>query len=312
MELFNLDTFSAKPSSKAAAASTSSSKGEEESYTVLAVDDTPSNLHLIKRILRRQSRLSLVTANSGHAALDEVQKQSIDLILMDMMMPGMDGVETCKEIRKLEAYEHIPIIFMTALDDTSSKVQGLAVAMDYLVKPFDADEFLARIYLHLRLLSLTRQLQVRNQQLQQEIQERELAETQLQRRNRRLVLLNDIVDDIRSTLEPKDILAVAATKIGRALEADYCCIYSWLDFHGVLVVLALFLVAPLRVVGGVGGGDRLGSGDEDNAGDDSGVGQGEVPEGSGLDDDGEGRSPTISVDAPDWVCELGAQGGGDG
>ena len=75
MELFNLDTFSVKSSSRATPSSTPPPKGEEETYTVLAVDDTPSNLHLIKRILRRQSRLSLVTANSGNAALEEVQKQ---------------------------------------------------------------------------------------------------------------------------------------------------------------------------------------------------------------------------------------------
>ena len=244
MELFNLDSFSVT-NPRPTTASAPSLEGEEETYRILAVDDTPSNLQLIRRILRRQPRLSLVTAESGHAALEEVQKQPIDLILMDMMMPGIDGVETCKQIRALKAYKHIPIIFMTALDDTSSKVQGLAVAMDYLVKPFDSEEFLARVYLHLRLLSLTRQLQERNGQLQQEIKERELAETQLQRRNRRLVLLNDIVDDIRSTLEPEAILAVAAIKIGQALEADYCCIYTLREDDVVLELEAEYLEASL-------------------------------------------------------------------
>lgn len=244
MELFNLDSFSVT-NPRPSTASAPSLEGDQETYRILAVDDTPSNLQLIRRILRRQPRLSLVTAESGHAALEEVQKQSIDLILMDMMMPGIDGVETCKQIRTLEAYKHIPIIFMTALDDTSSKVQGLAVAMDYLVKPFDSEEFLARVYLHLRLLSLTRQLQERNGQLQREIKERELAETQLQRRNRRLVLLNDIVDDIRSTLEPEAILAVAAIKIGQALEADYCCIYTLRDDDAVLELEAEYLEASL-------------------------------------------------------------------
>ncbi|MEM9770788.1 MAG: diguanylate cyclase [Cyanobacteria bacterium P01_D01_bin.73] len=308
MELFNLDTFSVTSNSKRNASSTPSLEGEEETYTVLAVDDTPSNLHLIKRILRRQPRLSLITANNGHAALDEVQKQSVDLILMDMMMPGMDGVETCKEIRKLEAYEHIPIIFMTALDDTSSKVQGLAVAMDYLVKPFDADEFLARIYLHLRLLSLTRQLQVRNQQLQQEIQERELAETQLQRRNRRLVLLNDIVDDIRSTLEPEQILAVAATKIGQALEADYCCIYTLRGDDGVLELEAEYLEASLRGgkevgTGGDGGGDEEGTvPGEANAGE-----EGEMAGGAEVDGGAEGER-SLDSDPSELAESSGAEG----
>ncbi|MGD1936013.1 MAG: diguanylate cyclase domain-containing protein [Cyanophyceae cyanobacterium] len=313
MELFNLDTFSVKSSSRATPSSTPPPKGEEETYTVLAVDDTPSNLHLIKRILRRQSRLSLVTANSGNAALEEVQKQSIDLILMDMMMPGMDGVETCKEIRKLEAYEHIPIIFMTALDDTSSKVQGLAVAMDYLVKPFDADEFLARIYLHLRLLSLTRQLQVRNQQLQQEIKERELAETQLQRRNRRLVLLNDIVDDIRSTLDPKEILAVAATKIGQALEADYCCIYTLQEDGDGLELEAEYLEASL-LGEQIGDGDFLGGGGDgvidsgDGDKDRAAASEGDVGDDDGGDNGEEAaRSPSDFEDASETGIQLAAQ-----
>ncbi|MEM1426407.1 MAG: diguanylate cyclase, partial [Cyanobacteria bacterium P01_H01_bin.130] len=247
MELFNLDSYSVNPSPSATpSVSAPLLGGEQEIYTILAVDDTPSNLHLIKRILRRQTQLSLITADGGLEALQILKQQSVDLILMDMMMPGMDGVETCQQIRALDTYAHIPIIFMTALDDTSSKVQGLAVAMDYLVKPFDAEEFLARVYLHLRLLSLTRQLQVRNDQLQQEIKERELAETKLQRRNRRLVLLNDIVDDIRSTLEPEQILAVAATKIGQALEADYCFIYTLREGGSTLDLEAAYWEASLE------------------------------------------------------------------
>ncbi len=246
MELFNLDSFSVNPSPSATPSLPGTLLGgEQEIYTILAVDDTPSNLHLIKRILRRQPQLSLITADGGLEALQILNQQAVDLILMDMMMPGMDGVETCQRIRALDTYAHIPIIFMTALDDTSSKVQGLAVAMDYLVKPFDAEEFLARVYLHLRLLSLTRQLQVRNDQLRQEIKERELAETKLQRRNRRLMLLNDIVDDIRSTLEPEQILAVAATKVGQALEADYCCIYTLREGGSTLDLEAEYLEASL-------------------------------------------------------------------
>ncbi|MDM8559806.1 two-component regulator propeller domain-containing protein [Candidatus Parabeggiatoa sp. HSG14] len=122
--------------------------------SILIVDDSPGNIRLLQHMLT-QNNFKLLIANRGERALDIVQKKTPHLILLDIMMPGMDGYETCRQLKADQKTRDIPIIFMTALTDTSSKVKGFEVgAVDYITKPFQLEEVLARIKAQLKLSHL--------------------------------------------------------------------------------------------------------------------------------------------------------------
>ena len=116
---------------------------------VLVVDDTPETLGLLTDALEGAG-LTVLVATGGGAALALLQHVSPDLILLDAMMPEMDGFATCRAIKAEPAFAHIPVIFMTGLSDTAHVVQGLqAGGVDYVAKPVVVDEMLARIRVHL-------------------------------------------------------------------------------------------------------------------------------------------------------------------
>jgi PAS domain S-box-containing protein len=149
---------------------------------ILIVDDQPTNLKILFTFLQSEG-FQVLIAKSGASALKKLQKVLPDLILLDIMMPELDGLETCKLLKSQAATQEIPVIFMTALSDKVDKVKGLNVgAVDYLTKPLIKEEVLARINIHLKLRSVTQQLQQQNQKLAQEIRERQRAEQQLQYR----------------------------------------------------------------------------------------------------------------------------------
>ncbi len=146
------------------------------SKTVLLVDDNPTNLNVLFETLA-QSELRLLVAEDGEAALDQIQYLKPDIILLDVMMPRMDGFETCRRLKANPDTQGIPVIFMTALHETVSKVEGLSLGgVDYITKPIQPDEVLARVNVHLKLHDLQAQLKEKNQALQQEVQVREQAE----------------------------------------------------------------------------------------------------------------------------------------
>ncbi len=118
-------------------------------YTILAVDDNPINVKLLSRTLSNNS-YDVITAASGPEALKKARDQQPDLILLDVLMPGMDGYEVCKILKEDEKSRHIPVIFLSAKNETVDKARGLALgAVDYLTKPFDPVEIIARIQTHL-------------------------------------------------------------------------------------------------------------------------------------------------------------------
>lgn len=118
---------------------------------VLIVDDIPTNIKVLVDLLN-ESGFNISVAKSGESALEKVQKVSPDLILLDVMMPGIDGFETCNRLKANPRTKDIPVIFMTALSDTVDKVKGLKLgAVDYITKPIHQDEVLARINVHLEL-----------------------------------------------------------------------------------------------------------------------------------------------------------------
>ena len=112
--------------------------------SILVVDDQPINVQLLKRKLEREG-IRVIAAYNGLEALDTVKKEKPDLILLDVMMPDMDGIEVCQRLQANEETHGIPVIFITARTTKESKLEGLGVgAVDYITKPIDLDETLAR------------------------------------------------------------------------------------------------------------------------------------------------------------------------
>lgn len=119
--------------------------------TVLIVDDNSNNVKIIA-ITLRELNYKLVIATSGQSAIDMVDKTRPDLVLLDIMMPGMDGYETCEIIKSKKENENLPIIFLTALNDKSNIIRGFEVGgVDYITKPFNKEELISRVKTHLEL-----------------------------------------------------------------------------------------------------------------------------------------------------------------
>ena len=136
---------------------------------ILLVDDTPDNLRLLSQILsQRQYRVRAVT--SGDRALESVRLVPPDLILLDIRMPGMDGFEVCRALKGNQKTQNIPVIFISALDDVSDKVKAFAVGgVDYITKPFQYEEVVARAETHLALRRLQRELRQSNRKMAEEL-----------------------------------------------------------------------------------------------------------------------------------------------
>lgn len=138
-----------------------------DQHSILIVDDTPANLRVLTQLLTEHGYRARPVP-SGAYALSSLQSGLPDLILLDIMMPDMDGYEVCRRIKAVEAYREIPVIFISALDETVDKVKGFAAGgVDYITKPFQDEEVLARIATHLSLRQLQREVQEKNRALAQ-------------------------------------------------------------------------------------------------------------------------------------------------
>lgn len=127
--------------------------------TILIVDDTPANISVLVDALAGTGH-QLLVAEDGEDALEQTTHGLPDLILLDVMMPGIDGYETCRRLKARAETRDIPVIFMTALHDTAEKVKAFdAGAVDYITKPIQHEEALARIQAHLTLRRLRRELE---------------------------------------------------------------------------------------------------------------------------------------------------------
>ena len=150
-------------------------------HTILIVDDIPANLTFAVDLLEQQG-LRISVAQCGDEALQRVAFAPPDLILLDVRLPGIDGFEVCRRLKSAGgAAASVPVIFMTALADTADKVAGFAAgAVDYVTKPLQLEEVLARVSIHLRLAAMQTQLVTQNALLLRENQERREAEHVLQ------------------------------------------------------------------------------------------------------------------------------------
>ena len=161
---------------------------------ILIVDDKPSNLRFLSKILTEQG-YKVQRAINGQLALNGAVDAPPDLILLDVMMPQMDGYEVCQRLKTTPETREIPIVFLSALNEAIDKVKAFEVGgVDYITKPFQVEEVLVRIEKQLTIQRLSKQLQEQNVRLQQEIEVRKQAEVALwekatQLRNQNIVLM---------------------------------------------------------------------------------------------------------------------------
>ncbi len=152
---------------------------ELEQGTILIVDDNLMNLQVLFNLLSQEG-FRILVAKNGESAIEKAQYSLPNLILLDVLMPGIDGFDTCKQLKADARTQDIPIIFMTALMETEHKIKGFSLgAVDYITKPFQHQEVLLRVKTHFSLATLTKRLLEKNLLLEQEVAEREKAQTEL-------------------------------------------------------------------------------------------------------------------------------------
>lgn len=140
----------------------------QKSAVIFLVDDHLQNLKALVAYLKER-HFDIVVAQSGEETLERVNYIFPDLILLDVLMPGIDGFETCRRLKASEETRHIPIIFMTALSDTVDKIKGFEVGgVDFLTKPLHHEEVFVRVNTHLTLRRLQRQLEEKNRRLEEQ------------------------------------------------------------------------------------------------------------------------------------------------
>lgn len=148
---------------------------------VMIVDDTPANLKLLEQLLAAE-KFRISAFPSGAMALAAVERVRPDIILLDIMMPVMDGFETCRKLKESTIARDIPVIFLSALDDARNKVEAFSSGgVDYIVKPFQQAEVIARVRTHLNLRRMRQEVEQYNKRLQSMVEEqvREISDSQI-------------------------------------------------------------------------------------------------------------------------------------
>lgn len=199
---------------------------------ILIVDDLPENLAILTSMLSDQGYI-VRPAISGPVALKTIRKAIPDMILLDIMMPGMDGYEVCRRVKADSRSRDIPVIFMSALSETMDKIKAFEIgAVDYITKPFEIKEVLARVETHLSLRKMQQQLQAQNQQLHEEIIERKHAEKLLRESEERYRRLVEVSPDVIAVHRRGELifLNAAGIKLLGANASDDLIGKSLLDF----------------------------------------------------------------------------------
>jgi len=141
-------------------------QGSDATFDILLVDDMPVNLRMLSDMLRHAGYRTR-SARSGETALRAAAEQPPDLVLLDVMMPQMNGYEVCRRLKSNPVLTHIPVIFLSALGDTGDKVEAFAAgAVDYITKPFQIDEVCARVHTHLQLHQLQTEVEAHRNRLE--------------------------------------------------------------------------------------------------------------------------------------------------
>jgi signal transduction histidine kinase len=188
-------------------------------YYILIVDDIPANLGVIVDYLARYG-FGIMIARSGESALQKARYAPPDLILLDVLMPDMDGFDTCHRLKADPTTKDIPVIFMTSLTSPEDKVKAFEVgAVDYVTKPLHQEEVMARITTHLRLRDLTLSLQEKNRQLELSSRtERERLFEAVNQRGEQLRALANRLTEVQEA-ERKQLARELHDHLGQALTA---------------------------------------------------------------------------------------------
>jgi len=201
--------------------------------TILIIDDNPDDIRLLCRLLVAAGFRTLI-AKDGEEGIERIKYALPDLILLDIVMPKLDGFEVCQRFKAKEETYAIPILFTTALDDPTDKLKGFEIGgADYIHKPFREAEVLARVQAHLMLYKQYRELASKNAQLQQEIQRRQQLEEILKQREQTLQAVLKASCESIIMVDPEGtcvtINLAAASKLGaRVEEVENRSLYEFL------------------------------------------------------------------------------------
>jgi len=210
--------------------------------TILIVDDEPVERETM-RVLLSGRGYNLVVAPNGAEALEKASALSPDLILLDVMMPGMDGFEVCQRLRADPLVAEVPIIMVTALDDQPTRLRGLEVgADDFLTKPYDRLELRARVQTITRLNRYHRLLVERTQ--------RQQAEEEIRRRDLEMALLNHVITTAASTLDARKILQVSCEVLAHFFDLPQATALLLNEEQTYLSVVAEYRSPPVRLASG--------------------------------------------------------------
>ena len=192
----------------------------QDKGTVLVVDDEPANLGVLFAQLEH-ARFKVLIAQDGSSALRRVERLVPDIILLDVRLPDIDGFELCRRLKAKKELGQVPVIFLSALTGTADKLHGLGLdAVDYISKPFEAQEVVARVERHLTIRNLQKQLEKRNAQLEQEIAERVRAQEALRQRMAQLEALREVGLEIAAQLDLDALLHSIVVRATELLEGD--------------------------------------------------------------------------------------------
>jgi sigma-B regulation protein RsbU (phosphoserine phosphatase) len=185
------------------------SDNTNENEALLLVDDNSTNLQVLYQTLETTG-CKLLVAKNGETALAIAQKAAPDLILLDIMMPDIDGFEVCRRLKDNPDTANIPVIFLSALTDTKDKVQGLQLgAVDYVSKPFQPDEVIARVNTHLTIHRLKREVEQKKDELEDELK---------------------AASDVQRRLLPKKLPEIAGLKLASHYETS---LYAGGDYYDI-------------------------------------------------------------------------------
>lgn len=219
----------------------------QPSPLILIVDDEPVNRLILESSLTKNGYLT-VSAASGEECLDVAAKKQPDLILLDILMPGMNGFDTCRRLKQIPVTKDIPVIFLSTLSDSEQKTQGFERGgVDYVSKPFDTRELLARVRTHLTIRSQEIQLREYTDNLEEMVQERtgqlQQAEQELQRNYDMQTALNHLLQLSLQDLPLKELLQQCLENILRIpwlVLQNSGCIYLREEHDDVFHMVAHF------------------------------------------------------------------------
>jgi two-component system, NtrC family, sensor kinase len=188
---------------------------------ILVVDDTPENLRLLSGILSEKGYQVRPVPN-GKLALSAAQNIPPDLVLLDIMMPEIDGYEVCRQLKASEVTKNIPVIFLSAINDVMDKVKAFTVGgVDYITKPFQVEEVLARIETHLKICSLQNSLQEKNQDLATAIDQLQAAQEHLIQ-SEKMAALGQLIAGIAHEINtPLGIIGSSIDNIANFWESNF-------------------------------------------------------------------------------------------